>query len=271
VDQPADAYVPPAPFAPPALRSAPLNEVAVLGRSTYPGSPMVPMPVAPPPTAWYPGQGWVPGQPPGRRAAEASARRRTVVTVVAVATALVVLVTALTVANPGASRHSVSLPTNAGDYVKLSTVTGSRIQTIFGSSGTFSTFATNDLVHAKVGIYGHSAASSPTVLFLGFNASDSPAIGRQLRTEDAAQVTEQVLAGAGAGAGSNALPVSVSAGPLGGSIRCSPVHVGGLDAEVGVWADSDTLGIVLLFDPALSPSPVETGGITRMFRSVAEH
>jgi hypothetical protein len=265
VDQSADAYEPPPPFAPPGLRGAPLNEMYVLGRSTYPVAPMVP--VALPPAAWHPGTGWVPARAPHRRTVEASMRRRTIAIVATVAVALLAVVAALAVSNPGPSQHTLTLPESAGAYVKLSTVTGSRISTIFGNNGTFSSIGTKDLAHAKVGIYGRGSLGTPTLLFVGFSASDSPTIGRQLHTEDASRVTAQVIDGAGA----STAPLSVAAGPLGGSLQCSAVHVNGLDAQVGVWADADTLGVVLLFDPALSPSPEQTGGVTRTFRSVAEH
>ncbi len=79
-------------------------------------------------------------------------------------------------------------------------------------------------------------------------------------------MTSDVLAGAGAPAATE-----VDAGPLGGSLRCGKAHVDGLFASVGVWADSDTLGLVLLFDPSLGPSTEETGAVTRAFRAQAEH
>lgn len=264
-------YEPPAPFAPPSLRGAPLNELYVLGRTTYPASPMQPVayppighgyPPPPPAGPWSPGQGWAPQQTVDR-----SARRRTIAVVVAVGLVLVAVLAVLSVSAAGPSRRSLSLPDTAGPYLRLSSVSGSQISSIIGSHGTFGSIPDSDLAKAKIAIYARGAQSAPRALFIGFDAADSPTVGGQLRSEDAAQVTDSVLAGAGAAGNS----VAVDAGPLGGSMKCSAVRVDGLDATVGVWADADTLGVVLLFDPTLGPSLPQTGAVTRMFRAQAEH
>jgi hypothetical protein len=259
VDQP---YEPPAPFAPPAQRTPPLNEVLATGRSTYPVSPMAPPVQYPPPMMWQPGSGWAPY--PAR---PLSARRRTIAVVTLVAVALLTIVTTLVISAAGPSRHTLSLPDTAGDYVKLSTVSGSHITSIFGRNGTFGSISTTDLTKARVGVYARSSQSAPSALFVGFSGTDSPTIGRQLRSESSDQVTAEVLAGAGAAL----TPLTVDAGPLGGSLRCSSVQVNGLSATVGVWADVDTLGVVLLFDPVVRPSLDQTGDVTRDFRAQAEH
>jgi hypothetical protein len=173
----------------------------------------------------------------------------------------------LVISAAGPSHHTLSLPDSAGDYVMLSAVSGSHISTIFGNTGTFGSIPTSDLTKAKVGVYARGSQNAPSALFVGFSGSDSPTIGQQLRSETASQVTAEVLAGAGAAL----TPLTVDAGPLGGSLRCSTVQVDGLAATVGVWADSDTLGVLLLFDPVVRPTLVETGAVTRDFRSQAEH
>ncbi|HEY2299206.1 MAG TPA: hypothetical protein VGH43_15845 [Jatrophihabitans sp.] len=261
MDQP---YEPPAPFAPPAQRTPPLNEVLATGRSTYPVPPMAPpVQYPPPPMVWQPGSGWAP-YPAGP---QPTARRRTIAVVSAVAVALLAIVTTLVISAAGPSRHTLSLPETAGDYVKLSTVSGSHITTIFGSNGTFGSIPTTDLTRARVGVYARGSQSAPSALFVGFSGSESPTIGQQLRSESSGQVTAEVLAGAGAAL----TPLTVDAGPLGGSLRCSSVQVNGLSATVGVWADGDTLGVVLLFDPVVRPSLEQTGDVTRDFRAQAEH
>jgi hypothetical protein len=255
-------YQPPAPFAPPAYRTPPLNEREVLGRSTYPGPPPFLHPAT---EQWLSPVTPAPAFIPRHRA---RSRRLTTAAVVTLAVALVTLVAALLVGNSGPHRaHTLSLPDTADGYVKLSTVNGARIGTILGSGGTFGTIPNDDIAHAKVGVYGRGPQSAPSLLFIGFSANDSPTIGQQLRSEDPGQVTEQVLDGAGAGSAA----LSVDAGPLGGSLRCSAVQMDGLDAAVGVWADPDTLGMVLMFDPIARPSVAQTGDVTRVFRSSAEH
>ena len=181
-------------------------------------------------------------------------RRRTIALVAAVSLALLAVVGALAVGHAGPSRRSLSLPESAGAYVRLSTLSGDHIRSIFGSSGAFGNIPSVDLAKARIGIYGRSAQGSPSALFIGFAAADSPDIGQQLQAEAAAQVTSDVLAGAGAPAATE-----VDAGPLGGSLRCGKAHVDGLFASVGVWADSDTLGLVLLFDPCSARPPTRPG------------
>lgn len=253
------------PFAPPSLRTAPLNEQAVLGRTTYPYSAMIPVPVLAPPPAptgpWQPGYGWVPTP----HATDTRARRRTVIVVSTLVLALLVVIGALALGNAGPDGHSISLPETAGAYLRVSTVSGDQIQSIFGG-GTFGTVPAADLEKAKIGVYARGSQSSPSAVFIGFTASDSPTIGRQLRSEAADVVTSDVLAGAGAPS-----TVQYDAGPLGGSLRCGSTRVDGLYATVGVWADADTLGLLLLIDPSVSPSTRQTGAVTRTFRAQAEH
>jgi hypothetical protein len=268
-------YEPPAPFAPPALRGAPLNELAMLGRTTYPVSPMQPVvypppgyqyvppaPVPPHSGAWAPGAGWVP-----HRSTDRATRRRTIAVVAAVLLALLTVVGVLGVSAAGPNERSLSLPDTAGQYVRVSTLDGSHISSIIGSGGTFGSIPNSDLAKAKIALYSRGAQSAPSALFVGFDAADSPTIGGQLRSENAAQVTDDVLSGAGASVNS----VAVATGPLGGSLKCSAVRVDGLDTTVGVWADSDTLGVVLLFDPTHGTSLPQTGAVTRAFRAQSEN
>ena len=95
----------------------------------------------------------------------------------------------------------------------------------------------------------------------------APSTGLTMVSRIGVRVADTVLAGAGVEANS----VAFSAGPLGGALKCSAVRVAGLDATVGVWADSDTLGMLLLFDPTLGPALPQAGAVTRTFREQAEH
>jgi hypothetical protein len=223
------------------------------------------VPVHPPVQAatggWTPGQGWLP-YPAAR-----TARRRTFGVMTAVVLALIAVIGVLSVRAAGPNVRSLTVPDAAGPYVRLSTISGNQISTIVGSHGTFGSITDADLAKAKIAIYARGAQSSPRALFLGFDAADSPTVGSQLRSQDPAEVADTVLAGAGADNDA----VTVDAGPLGGALKCSTVQIDGLDATVGVWADSDTLGVVLLFDPVLGSSLSQTGAMTRTFRGQAEH
>jgi hypothetical protein len=272
------AYVPPPPFAPPQLRVPPLNETAVLGQTSYPYRPPPPIaygyvrPPAAPTTSWYPVSGWQPGP------VDSSARRRRRVSVLmamAVVTALVAICAVLLAGEPGGGNHarSLSLPNSVDGYTRVGTLTGAQVRSIFpAGGGALGSIASDDLTGARVGVYATLDDSGPSMLFIGFTGHDSPSLGAQLRAAPAGTVAEQVLTGAGAAHGAT----SVDAGPLGGAMRCATVAIDGQDASVGVWADTDTLGIVVLVvDPATSsgttPTAASTGSVTRDFRAKAEH
>jgi hypothetical protein len=271
-------YVPPPPFAPPPLRVAPLNETAVLGRTSYPHEPLPggaygyapPYATYPPPVAWYPPAAWQP-----RHLDESARRRRTVsvLAAMAVVTALVALCTVLLTSSHGTHRaRSLSLPTAVDNYTKVGTLDGSRIRSMFSAgAGAFGSLPASDLDGARVGVYASLDDSEPTLLFIGFTGHDSPSIATQLRADPAATIAADVLSGAGATTRST----TVDAGPLGGAMRCAIVDLGGQNASAGVWADSDTLGIVLIVDstvPAVGGSTTaQTSAVTRDFRAKAEH
>ena len=276
-------YVPPPPFAPPPLRVAPLNETAVLGRTSYPHGPFPS--VAPgyaphgaypsggygvPPVAWYPPPAWAP-----RQFDRAGRRRRTasILTGMAVITALVAICAVLLSSEPSANHaRSLTLPNSVDNYTKVRTLSGSQVRSMFtGGSGTFGTLSARDLENARVAVYAALDDSDPTMLFIGFAGHDSPTVGARLRSDPAANVTDEVLSGAGA----TTAPTTVDAGPLGGAMRCAFVDIDGDTASVGVWADHDTLGIVVIIDPTASTragsTTAHTSSVTRDFRASAEH
>jgi hypothetical protein len=252
-------YVPPPAFAPPELRVAPLNEIAVLGGSSYP---------VPEPQEEL--LEWRAPRP------DASARRHRLTSVVvslSVVAALAVIAAVLVSNGTGAKRHTLSLPDSVGAYTRMSTLRGAQVESLFSAgSATFRGVGLDDLDGALVGVYGALDDTQPSMLFIGFRADDSPTIGSGLHGEPAADVAAQVLDQPG----STIAPQSVDAGPLGGAMRCATVVLDGALASVGVWADHDTLGIVLLDDSSLtahsaSASNQHTGVVTRQFRAAAEH
>jgi hypothetical protein len=256
-----ESYVAPPAFAPPAQRVAPLNETAVLGHTNYPNGPY-----APPPAPY------AVRSPPVQRPRHPR-RRASVLISLGVITALITIGTVV-FAGPG-TRHarSLTLPDTVDHYTRVTTLTGARVRSLFAASGaTFGAIGTHDLDRALVGVYANVGDSVPDLLFIGFTAHYSPAIGSQLHARPSGAVAEAVLAGAGATTGAK----PVDAGPMGGALRCATVAMDGEDAAVGVWADTDTLGIVLIVQSYLSsnttvPSTAETGSVTRDFRAAAEH
>lgn len=248
-------YRPPPPFAPPAYRVPPLNEGAVLGATSY-GPQSAPVPdIAPFPAYRY-------GRP---------RRRPALLIAVSVIAALIAIVAALV--SGGHPRHvrSLALPSSVDDYTRVTTLTGPRVRSLFTAApAAFAGIASDDLAHAIVGVYQDDADLHPSMLFIGFTAHDSPSLGAQLRHSSADTIAARVLGGAGA----TSTVLSVDAGPLGGALRCATVDLDGAEGGVGVWADRDTLGIVLLVDPALIgavPPTGRTATVTREVRAAAEH
>jgi hypothetical protein len=266
VDDP--RYVPPPAFAPPQLRVAPLNETAVLGHTSYPAGPYAP-------PLGYPAPGIAPGVTWQRPQQDQSARRRTVSVVVSVCVIVALATIGIVVSTASVSHraHTLHLPQAFDTYTRVTTLQGSQVQSMFtAGAATFAGIGTDDLTDALVAVYADISDSSPSVLFIGFTAKASPTIGPGLRAGPPGSIAEQVLGGAGAATG----PQSVNAGPLGGAMRCATVDLGGDTASVGVWADADTLGIVLIDNSSLTtsgngPSTQLTSTLTRELRAAAEH
>jgi hypothetical protein len=264
-------YVPPPAFAPPSQRVPPLNETEVLGRTSYPYTP--------PAYAYGPPQppvGWnhVPGRQPPHLDVRARHRRNlSMLTSVAVIAALIAIGAVLLSGSGTTHPHSLSLPSSVDGYTKVRTLSGPQVNGMFSAGGgTFGVIPPADLAAARVGVYAEFSTDDPTMLFIGFTGQDSPSIGAQLRTGPASLVAEQILNGAGATTG----PQQVDAGPLGGAMRCAIVDLDGEDASVGVWADDDTLGIVLIVGSTITthtaaPTTAHTSLVTRDFRAAAEH
>lgn len=251
-------YTPPPAFAPPALRVAPLNESAVLGATSYP----------PGQYAAYEQPAWPTPSQPSWEQADRTARNRslTVLVSLGVAAALVAVATILLTSATRHDRRSLSLPQSVDEYTKVQELSGIQVQSLFKTGGSFGAqIPLDDLASAVVGLYSEPGHVDPTMLFVGFTAQDSPSIGSQLHTDPADSVTERVLTGAG-----TTTPTFVDAGPLGGSMRCARIDVDGVDGAVGVWADQDTLGIVLLLEPT-TPTTGRTSTVTREFRAASEH
>lgn len=257
------AYQPPPAFAPPQLRAAPLNEYEVLGTSTYaPEQRQVPPP-APlyRPVAWHPALAGAPAS------ARRGSRRLTLIVSAAVVAVLVTIVSVLSSSGTDGAGRSLTLPDTAGDYNLFETITGSQLMNL-ASGGPFATLSSGDVANARAALYSRGSSSAPSIVFIGFVAKDSPDIGQELRTQPADEVVDMVLSGAGAG---SITPTSVPAGPLGGVMKVAQVAIDSQTATVGVWADNDTLGMVMDFDPTDQPSTPRMGAITLALRSAAEH
>jgi hypothetical protein len=259
-------YQPPPAFGPPESRVGPLRPEEAMALLTQQPSPPAaqayPAPAYPAPayaTPLYP--------PPANSSypAPRRIRRRGLVATAVAATALIVA-GILAIAGPGSTtRHarSIRLPDAAGDYQLIRAIDGSTIESVLGTQLGSLGAMQDALDKAKVGVYGVGPAASATIVFLGFNASDSSSIDNLLASTDAKSVVSQVMAGTGGNS-----PTTISPGPLGGALACSQTIADGTSFTPCAWADDDTLAVVMevgLVDVN------DAGATTLLFRSAAEH
>lgn len=277
------AYEPPPAFAPPALRSPALNEREMLGAPGYAPGSEVAYEVASElgyeagayeagaygalsGSAPYP---WPAPVPPATAPTHLRHRlgRRSLVIGSLVLVALVALTVVLTVSSaPSRARHAIALPAAVGGYVKQHEMHGPELLSLVGAGMLGSTIVAGDLNHAKAAVYSNGTAAAPALMFLGFNADESPTIGDQLHHLDPGQITHDILAGAGLTVGQE----QFSPGPLGGAMRCAELEVGHESVAIGVWADHDTLGLLVLVAVGRPPTLGFTAGLTRTMRAAAE-
>lgn len=261
----ADAdYDPPPAFAPPLLRTAPMNERQLLGRTTYPDGPYA---------AWPP-----PAYPPAVSVPSARVRsplRRGLTITIAACLAVAVLGIGIALGLSNASGHasrSISLPTTVSSYERSLEYSQDQVLATLGTGVLRGPVTQDDIRDAKAGVYRNTSPGLPTgsvvpaVVFIGFDADQSPGIGRRLHTLPPSRVTSQVLIGAGGGS----FQITWAPGPLGGSIRSGDVQILGETATIGIWADSDTLGMILTI-PSAGTAPLDyMARLTRRMRAAAE-
>lgn len=265
--QPPAIYRPPPAFAPPAFRVAPLNEAQVLGGTTYPDRQTYPDPL--PDGDEFPSHArpsWHPSRLVRRDRGERRRRRVSIAVVAAVVVALSSIVAALITDGSQGSHPTRGLlvPDSVDEYTRISTLTSAQLHGLFATTGgTFGAIPAADLEAAQVGVYQANDLSS--MVFIGFTAADSPSIGAQLRTEPADKVADGVLDSAAPSSPS----IAADAGPLGGALRCARLVLAGQEAIAGVWADRDTLGIVVVVDTGATTT--HTSAVTRDLRAEAEH
>jgi hypothetical protein len=201
------------------------------------------------------------------------ARRRRGVSVVVSVCVIIALVTisVVLVTDSGHRTRTLQLPQAFDNYTQATTLHGAQVQSMFSATAPFHGIGSGDLDAALIALYTDVSDGAPNVLFIGFTAGASPTLGAGLRAGPPDEVTARVLDGTSA----VVTPQPVDAGPLGGAIRCAVVNLDGDDAAAGVWADADTLGIVLI--AGVTPtrrsmlSTQQTASLTRDFRAAAEH
>jgi hypothetical protein len=194
-------------------------------------------PVAPPPVGWAP---YPTGPAP---------RPTRYFWIVGAAAGVVVIAIVAAVLVFLHNRHTLSLPQTADGY---SLVTDPRLQQI--SNSVVNELNDSGGNHAIVGYYGTN--NVPAVAVIAARSAGSPA-DKLSHTEEGLQQT----------AGLSSAMTDEPAGKLGGDMQCGAITVSGHSLPVCGWADSDTLGVVVLFDSdaAAAPSTALT------FRQAVEH
>lgn len=260
---PDQGYEPPPAFAPPLLRTAPLNESQILGRTTYPHGPYAAW--SPPPPSMT-----VTVPPPSTQPRQRHAMTTVIAASLVLALVGVGVALGLTAGSDHASR-SISLPATVSSYDRSADYS-SQLVAMLINGALSKAVSPEDIRNAKAGVYRNTSPGLPTgsvvpaVVFFGFNADESPGIGRRLHNRPPEETTNRVLLDLGGGA----FQITWGPGPLGGSIRCGDVDIYGATASVGIWADSDTLGIVMTI-PAAGTAPLDyMGRLTRRMRAAAE-
>jgi len=243
-------YEPPPAFAAPEQRSAPVDPATLAPPSVSPAS-------------------WPRGRPAGD--APTGAAPQTPWRLIAAAAVLVAAVTvwglvALMQAsdgNRGTAQRRISLPSAVADLQLVRSVSGSTVRALLeqqlGSLGPID----DAMDTAQVGIYRVGSDGPTTVVFLGFNATDSTQIDALLGSTDANGVVEQIMSGAGARGAARAEP-----GPLGGALQCAQASKNGQPYTPCVWADRSTLGLVLQIGLVDTARAADTAV---QFRAAAEH
>ncbi|MGH8962125.1 MAG: hypothetical protein ACRDWT_13220 [Jatrophihabitantaceae bacterium] len=239
-------YQPPPAFGPPESRIGPLRPdeaIALLGQQQAPGY------AAPEPRAL----------PPVPRARLVAAG---VLAIALVAAGIIALVGVLG-SNTDRSRRTISLPDMAGNYQLIRSIDGQSIEAMLGSQlGSLGPIQ-GALDSAKVGVYGLGPNAGPTIVFLGFSAADSASIRQLLASAGSDAVVTEVMSGAGA-----SVPRAIGPGQLGGALQCSQAIKNGTSFTPCVWADNDTLAMVLQIGIV---DVDDAGAVTLQFRSAAEH
>jgi hypothetical protein len=159
----------------------------------------------------------------------------------------------------------VSLPDAAGDYQLIRSVDGRTAASMLGSQLGSLGAISDAMSSAQIGVYGTGSGPTalPTVVFLGFNRSDSSAIDSLIGSGSAAKVAREVLGGA-----SSVSASSFDPGPYGGALDCTQARRNATAYTPCVWVDGSTLALVLRI------GDIDTGiaaGMTREFRAAAEH
>ncbi len=228
-------YEPPPAFAPPQDRAGPL--------------PGAPAPAAP--------------AGPGNQAPSLA----TTLVAAAAVTGAAVLVIALVLIFSTSGGHQqdrrVTLPSSAGKFQLVRSIGSSEIETMLGNQLGSLGPLTHALGTAQVGVYGEGPSALPTIVFLGFNRSDSSAVDSMLRNASPKQLAYDLLSGAGA-----SRPETFDPGPFGGSLRCAQATKGGTAYTPCVWVDHSTLAMVLQVGDVQVGS---AAGVARQFRDAAEH
>ena len=120
--------------------------------------------------------------------------------------------------------------------------------------------------HAAVGVYGRPAASTPTLIFLGFPLADVPRIQEQTRTDGVEASLRSFLAGAGESAGSGAEAQSFPPGRLGGFMLCNQGTVNTTPTAFCGWGDESAFALTIVPRSSLS----EAAELARTVREASE-
>jgi len=154
--------------------------------------------------------------------------------------------------------HRLTLPSRTGGYVRINTPVALDLgKTLADQVKTAGGPLWNK---PMVGIYGSSATSAPSMVFIGGDGASNPKLRSQLGKAKLDVAIDEFLAGAHV-----AQSADFPAGKFGGLLRCGVISG---DETTCVWVDRSTLGTLVLLQP---PSLSEAAKIALVFRNATEH
>lgn len=160
-------------------------------------------------------------------------------------------------------QHSIVLPESVGPYHHLTGSVADRLaSTMRKAMGDSQGQYAEAYSKAKIAIYSKNGDTTHALIFVGLSGSDSPSIANELQSRSSSEEVDATFLGMGIGDAKDYPP-----GPLGGVLRCGTGPLSGNSAAACAWADSSTLGALIV--PGTSDT-ASLAGTTLDLRNAAE-
>jgi hypothetical protein len=140
------------------------------------------------------------------------------------------------------------MPTSLGGYRQLTNGEADQVtEAIQGGGGSTSTNQAF-FAHSVVGVYAQPGSDLPQLVTIAGRTDSTPGI----QTNDPAEAAQQLIEG------SVTVSEQFSAGTLGGAVECGVAEASAGPESICSWYDTKTVGLILSFNPPLSPSTLDS-------------